>query len=577
MIINELDITNPISLKEFLFPEILICIRKLGKNGLIDIICESETHSLEINEGKFFVPKNEDPYKFFSIADGTVNFRVNQTIVASSGDKILIDILNILFRGIKEFCEVERVRKRSPLSNHQYMLLDRDFLPAISDLPIKGGEKGLLSLTQDCNKISEIYNLSFLGRDIIDKVLFFLYLAEVIKVGDDLNELREEVDKKRTFNAAELKEREDVIDFYLKISGFNYYEILGLGTSDDELTVTASYKRLKRYYSSQKLLDLFKYENRNILLIVNNYLDKAHSILSLKIKRKEYDLFLNSKRDGDFQKDSPFMKAEEEIKKSDNFLNGGDFKNAIDCIKTAIKGNPLNAFYYIKYGRALSLYSRRVKSSEYNDSIAKCYLKALEIDKMNTDALYEISTLYKENGDIERAKKYIINLLTIKPQHDLGVKFVEENFASQSFEILLNILFQNIDKLSNHEILGLDKKTPLTEIKDKYLLLAKKYHPDRFYGSSDPELKEKTVKVFKKIAKAYKEIKDELEGNLPKDEKRDEKKVNPNVKKFYELGLLALKHGNTSSAMINFKLALKIDPNNEEIGELVDRIEKGKI
>lgn len=58
-------------------------------------------------------------------------------------------------------------------------------------------------------------------------------------------------------------------------------------------------------------------------------------------------------------------------------------------------------------------------------------------------------------------------------------------------------------KHNNYQILGVEPKADFTQIKDAYFNLAKKFHPDRFTGLPDPEIRDKANHIFSLINQAY--------------------------------------------------------------------------
>lgn len=58
-------------------------------------------------------------------------------------------------------------------------------------------------------------------------------------------------------------------------------------------------------------------------------------------------------------------------------------------------------------------------------------------------------------------------------------------------------------EMDHYDLLALKNTATFNEIKEGYYLLAKKFHPDRFGDSRDPELKEKANFVFARINKAF--------------------------------------------------------------------------
>ncbi len=80
----------------------------------------------------------------------------------------------------------------------------------------------------------------------------------------------------------------------------------------------------------------------------------------------------------------------------------------------------------------------------------------------------------------------------------------EQNFDSSYVEKL----FEKIQDLDFYEILGVNSNAPLRDIRNAYLELARKLHPDRIYGYSDDKLKEKLEMVFASVNEAFDTLKD---------------------------------------------------------------------
>lgn len=56
---------------------------------------------------------------------------------------------------------------------------------------------------------------------------------------------------------------------------------------------------------------------------------------------------------------------------------------------------------------------------------------------------------------------------------------------------------------THYQILGVDPKSDFAAIKNAYFELAKKYHPDRFSGMPDPDIRDKANHIFSLINQAY--------------------------------------------------------------------------
>jgi curved DNA-binding protein CbpA len=72
---------------------------------------------------------------------------------------------------------------------------------------------------------------------------------------------------------------------------------------------------------------------------------------------------------------------------------------------------------------------------------------------------------------------------------------------------LIEQAYYGMDRQDYYAVLGITTGADLDNIKGAYYKLARKYHPDRFYGVSDPVLKEKVDVIFSSINIAYETLK----------------------------------------------------------------------
>jgi len=67
--------------------------------------------------------------------------------------------------------------------------------------------------------------------------------------------------------------------------------------------------------------------------------------------------------------------------------------------------------------------------------------------------------------------------------------------------------YQSLARKDYYTLLSLSAKAEVTDVKSAYYKLARKFHPDRFYGLDDPILKEKVDVIFSAINVAYETLK----------------------------------------------------------------------
>lgn len=149
-----------------------------------------------------------------------------------------------------------------------------------------------------------------------------------------------------------------------------------------------------------------------------------------------------------------------------------------------------------------------------------------------------------------------------------------------------------ITQMDYYQVLKVDRKAPFPEIKKAFFRESQAWHPDRYYASTDDELKNAVMTVYKRIAEAYAALRDpqlrqkydsQLAGGganrLDRKEAAaaasgapalDPKAKTPVAQKYLTLGLSALRKGDFAAAELNLGFALKYEPANEGIAKKLE-------
>jgi len=144
--------------------------------------------------------------------------------------------------------------------------------------------------------------------------------------------------------------------------------------------------------------------------------------------------------------------------------------------------------------------------------------------------------------------------------------------------------YARIDEADGYYILGVSRDASAMQIRAAYYRLAARLHPDLHGSWMEPALKRKLTTVYSRVVEAYKVLSDGArraqydkglaEGKLrwdadagarPKIHRPEDDIENPNAKKFFLLGLAALRTGNATSAVVNLRFALSVEPGNQRI------------
>jgi molecular chaperone DnaJ len=168
-------------------------------------------------------------------------------------------------------------------------------------------------------------------------------------------------------------------------------------------------------------------------------------------------------------------------------------------------------------------------------------------------------------------------------QRDPQLQALDTSFRQ---EILLKI--QNLPHQKPFEILEIKNTASDHEVRQAYLRLSRKFHPDRFFRKPLGHYKRKLEQIFTAIQGAYESIKDphdrealarqsqalsEKASSKNKDiglTASSTKKIDPKLERMgkaehlYKLGLAALKMKDYASAAQQFQLALQLQPDRPQ-------------
>ena len=159
-------------------------------------------------------------------------------------------------------------------------------------------------------------------------------------------------------------------------------------------------------------------------------------------------------------------------------------------------------------------------------------------------------------------------------------------FVERAYELL--------DEISYYRLLSLQQDATGRDIKGAYYRIAARLHPDLYGSTLDDDFKTKLTAVYSRVVEAYKVLTDgrrrklydlqlgkgkvrltaDAEAQARKRTRPEDTIKNPGAKKFYKLGMEALRTGDGKTAVTNLKLALSLAPSNAVIKEALARAEK---
>jgi len=130
--------------------------------------------------------------------------------------------------------------------------------------------------------------------------------------------------------------------------------------------------------------------------------------------------------------------------------------------------------------------------------------------------------------------------------------------------------FDSLAGMDHYQVLGVEPGAPVSAIKKAYYKLAKKYHPDIHFRTSEEGLKDKLTTIFDRINKAYEVLGDEGKraeydlslsmARFPKGKEEAKGEDIQRAEEQFKRGVEEFKKGNYWGSSESFKWATKLNP-----------------
>ncbi|OGW39700.1 MAG: hypothetical protein A2Y97_00750 [Nitrospirae bacterium RBG_13_39_12] len=359
--------------------------------------------------------------------------------------------------------------------------------------------------------------------------------------------------------------------------------IFASSTNEDdrlgEMLIKAGKITLEQYDASVELLKKTG-KRQGAILVELGYLTPKELFWGVKYQVKEIIYSLFQIEDAEFE----FVEGEiptqevitlkmsmgnlvyEGVKRIDNWTR---IKNEMPNVDSVLKmsGDPAALFQDIELGqqdrKMLSLVDGTKTIKELIDSSWIGSFEAMKILYVlwSIGVLEEKAKGIKEaEGEGGEAKEPVL------PEEILQTVPDDE----EEFKRRVDSRYLTLDSLSNYELLEIDDNFDEETIKKNYYRLAREFHPDRYFSSADPSIKDKLTAIFDAITRAYDTLKAEkkTEGHIGISvKKRKQKEDVPtagNAEEQFKRGVEEIKKGNFWGAVDLLKWAIKLDPKNEK-------------
>jgi len=367
----------------------------------------------------------------FAWRDGHYQFEEGSLAIAeiiplhiSTGDLIIEGVNNLDWKVLR--------KSLPPISAILRPALDPSLL--FQNAHLDQNEREVLSLIDGSKSIQDICGLSSLGDFNTLKAIYVLLALRMVEKG----EIKAEADKQfasevvrdRKAAAPELAPAEMkklIQSAFDSFSGKNHYELLGVARGASVPEIKKAYFQHAKLYHPDRHFDPEMNEMKEKLEILFSSIHEAYEVLSEGSTRDHYDEMLDievrkaaaaaNARDA---KPDTKDNAEAWYREGKKRYRVQNFWGAEESFKWAVRLEPENAEYNFHLGLALSRIPRRGHEAE------DFFVKATQLDTINTKYLLELGNFYLRNGLKTKALSVFQKAQKLDPHSDKVKSFIKD-------------------------------------------------------------------------------------------------------------------------------------------------------
>jgi curved DNA-binding protein CbpA len=491
---------------------------------------------------------------------------------AVPGPRLLIDLAaeaDILF--LKELCP--ELHPSSRVSVNQKLV------DLWTPLPVSPEERGLLTVAQNNSVVSDVYSSSFLGEERVSRLLVSFCLAGFVAL--EHAEVAERKDHEIKLTPDEKAELESLRTLHSRLAETTYYEWLAISPqASAEQVKKEGAERIERL-ASPRVERLFLAREHAVLAELSEKLTEALKVLANPAQRKEYNTFVESGHRGSFLGQSKVGREQEALNDGTALLRQGKIEAALDLWEAEIAGLPAPISLIVEYVRA-TINVGKTSDPAVRGKVTQFLRRGLVIDPKSAPIYEALGEWMEATGQSAKALEAFRRAASFAPHSKPAREGLLRLDSANANRIGLFALHQTFEHLNYYDLLGIAPKAALKEIQAAYRECSRRFHPDRFFKSEDPETAGFANEIYKRMVKAYTTLKNaalrkeydmellrNLEALRPPSAgaeaatPEEDLPIPPQTqqgKKFFDMAMIAIRQGNIENAKLNLKLGLQVEP-----------------
>jgi curved DNA-binding protein CbpA len=380
-------------------------------------------------------------YGLFNWNSGSFEFKPGECRPNGTGSLHLV-VPNLIFEGIRRLTNPDVIH-RGLKGPDRLIRLAPQFEARAAEIFLKPDEAFILSRIESSARISEVLQLSPLGLEMTQKILYGFVSVGIVEfvqpttqqaipsrpaasqayrstsapsyqpvARDDDGETKEEEDLTEV--------RSDVFLMLDRAKTRNYYEVLDVSVTAALDEIKKSYYALAKKYHPDRYHQTTEGDLKDALDTIFSTLSQAYDTLKVPATRGSYDAKT-------FRLESPAPTAQNptvastpgqapqqklselSYRQGRVYYDQRDYWSAVQALRQSVRIEPENARYRYWLAMALS------KNAKWRREAEEHFLKAISLDQFVADYYVGLGLLYKEAGMQRRAENQFKQALQISP------------------------------------------------------------------------------------------------------------------------------------------------------------------
>src|SRR5205085_2876182 len=217
-------------------------------------------------------------------------------------------------------------------------------------------------------------------------------------------------DRAKVFTAEEHTARKMLFGERDHLRDASHYEILGVPANAQADAIKQAYFGAAKRFHSDAFSGMELGSARKAAEDLFAKVNEAHSVLTDKEKRAEYDVFLDRKSKGLPTDVAAILRAEGVFQKGELFFKSGRWEDAENQFREAISLNHTEAEFHAYLGMAI------FKRTGKPEQAVKPLEKALELDPRLHSGILFLTQVLETQGEVERAKSLLRKAIDKDPE-----------------------------------------------------------------------------------------------------------------------------------------------------------------